>query len=305
MSTSQSEFKLRLKSHAALVEQTLIELLDDAPFEYEIERPSRLMEAMRHSSLDGGKRLRPFLVIESAALFDVKPEQAVLAGSALECIHCYSLVHDDLPAMDDDDLRRGKPTTHKAYDEATAILAGDALLTLAFDILSREKTHPDAKTRIELVKLYAQNSGLGGMVGGQMLDLAAEQKPSISEEEILTLQAMKTGALIRCACHAGAILGGASKEEQQTLFDFGDIIGQAFQLADDILDVTSDAETMGKQTAKDADKGKGTLVSLYGVEESQKRAKELLEMAIETLVPFGKKADILIEAARFTIERKN
>jgi farnesyl diphosphate synthase len=207
--------------------------------------------------------------------------------------------------MDDDDLRRGKPTTHKAYDEATAILAGDALLTLAFDILSREKTHPDAKTRIELVKLYAQNSGLGGMVGGQMLDLAAEQKPSISEEEILTLQAMKTGALIRCACHAGAILGGASKEEQQTLFDFGDIIGQAFQLADDILDVTSDAETMGKQTAKDADKGKGTLVSLYGVEESQKRAKELLEMAIETLVPFGKKADILIEAARFTIERKN
>lgn len=305
MSSSQSEFKTRLKSHATLVEKTLIKLLNDAPFEYEIERPSRLMQAMRHSSLDGGKRLRPFLVMESAALFDVKPEQAVLAGCALECIHCYSLVHDDLPAMDDDDLRRGKPTTHKAYDEATAILAGDALLTLAFDILSREKIHPDANTRIELVKLYAQNSGLGGMVGGQMLDLAAEQKPSISEEEILTLQAMKTGALIRCACHAGAILGGASKEEQQTLFDFGDIIGQAFQLADDILDVTSDAETMGKQTAKDADKGKGTLVSLYGVEESQKRAKDLLDMAIETLVPFGKKADILIEAARFTIERKN
>lgn len=305
MSTSQLQFKNRLKSHAALVEGTLIKLLDDAPFEYEYERPARLMQAMRHSSLDGGKRLRPFLVMESAALFYVAPEQAVLAGSALECIHCYSLVHDDLPAMDDDDMRRGKPTTHKAYDEATAILAGDALLTLAFDILSREETHKNAQTRIELVKLFAQNSGLGGMVGGQMLDLAAEQKPQISEEEILTLQAMKTGALIKCACHSGAILGGASKEEQQTLFDFGDIIGQAFQLADDILDVTSDAETMGKQTAKDADKGKGTLVSLYGVEASQKRASELLEMAIETLVPFGKKADILIEAARFTIERKN
>lgn len=305
MSNSESEFKLRLKSHAALVEQTLVELFDDAPFEHEIERPSRLMEAMRHSSLNGGKRLRPFLVIESAALFDVNPEQAVLAGSALECIHCYSLVHDDLPAMDDDDMRRGKPTTHKAYDEATAILAGDALLTMAFDILSREKTQPDAKTRIELVKLYAQNSGLGGMVGGQMLDLEAETRPSISEQEILTLQAMKTGALIRCACEAGAVLGNASTQNRQRLFEFGKIIGQAFQLADDILDVTSDAQTMGKMTAKDADKGKGTLVSLYGLEASQQRAKVLLEQAIAMLEPFGKKADILIEAARFTIERKN
>lgn len=305
MSSSESEFKVRLKSHAALVEQKLIDLLDDNPIDYEIERPSRLMQAMRHSSLDGGKRLRPFLVMESAALFGIKPEKSVLAGCALECIHCYSLVHDDLPAMDDDDLRRGKPTTHKAYDEATAILAGDALLTLAFDILSRETTHDDANIRIELVKLYAQNSGLGGMVGGQMLDLEAETQSLLSEDEILNLQAMKTGALIRCACHAGAVLGNASKDEQQTLFEFGDIIGQAFQLVDDILDVTSDAETMGKQTAKDANKGKGTLVSLYGLEASQERAKELLEMAIETLVPFGKKAEMLIEAARFTIERKN
>ena len=305
MSNLELEFKNLLKSHGQLVEETLIELLGHTSVEYEINRPARLMEAMRHSCLDGGKRLRPFLVIESAALFDIKPEQAVLTGCALEAIHCYSLVHDDLPAMDDDDLRRGKPTTHKAFDEATAILAGDALLTLAFDILSREETHSDASTRIELVKLFAQNSGLGGMVGGQMLDLEAEKNPSISEEEILILQAMKTGALIRCACHAGAVLGNASKEEQQTLFDFGDIIGQAFQLADDILDITSDAATMGKQTAKDADKGKGTLVSLYGLEASQARAKELLEMGIETLVPFGKKADMLIEAARFTIERKS
>ncbi len=305
MSNMETQFKALLKSHAELVETSLIELLNDTAIEYEIERPHRLMEAMRHSSLDGGKRLRPFLVMECAALFGIKGENAVLAGCALEVIHCYSLVHDDLPAMDDDDLRRGKPTTHKAYDEATAILAGDALLTLAFDILSREETHQDANTRIELVKLYAQNAGLGGMVGGQMLDLEAETKPSISENEILTLQAMKTGALIRCACEAGAILGNASKEDRKRLFEFGKIIGQAFQLADDILDVTSDAETMGKQTAKDADKGKGTLVSLYGLEASQLRAKELLNQAIEMLKPFGSKADILIEAARFTIERKN
>lgn len=305
MYSSQSQFKERLKFHANLVEKTLIELLIETPFEQEIERPTRLMKAMRHSSLDGGKRLRPFLVMETAALFNVEPEQAVLAGCALECIHCYSLVHDDLPAMDDDDLRRGKPTTHKAYDEATAILAGDALLTLAFDIISRDQTHQDATTRIELVKLYAQNAGLGGMVGGQMLDLEAETKSSISEQEILTLQAMKTGALIRCACEAGAVLGNASHEDRQRLLEFGKIIGQAFQLADDILDVTSDAETMGKMTAKDADKGKGTLVSLYGLEASQERAQELLAQAIATLEPFGEKADILIEAARFTIERKN
>jgi len=305
MTHSQTEFKSRLADYAKLVEDTLVRLLSDDAIGHEILRPARLMEAMRHSALDGGKRLRPFLIIETAALFDVKPLQSVMAGCALECIHCYSLVHDDLPAMDDDDLRRGKPTTHKAYDEATAILAGDALLTLAFDILSREETHGDPGTRIQLVKLFSQNAGLGGMVGGQMLDLEAEKKPEISQQEIMTLQAMKTGALIRCACHAGAVLGNASKEEEQLLFKFGDTIGQAFQLADDILDVTSDAETMGKQTAKDADKGKGTLVSLYGLEASQAKARQLLEEAIAILEPFGKKADILLEAARFTIERKN
>ena len=305
MANPEQTFKELLDTHARTVERTLEILLGDIPFEGEIARPSRLMGAMRHSALDGGKRLRPFLVMESAALFGVSAQQAAIAGSALECIHCYSLVHDDLPAMDDDDLRRGKPTTHKAYDEATAILAGDALLTLAFDILSREETHGDAETRIKLVKLFAQTSGLGGMVGGQMLDLEAEKQSSISEDEILTLQAMKTGALIRCACEAGAILGNASGEDRQRLMQFGKIIGQAFQLADDILDVTSDTKTMGKQVAKDADKGKGTLVSLYGLEASQQKARDLLEEAVNTLQPFGDKAEILIEAARFTIERKN
>ncbi len=305
MSNPEKEFKALLKSHATTVERTLETFLADTTFEGEIARPQRLMQAMSHAALDGGKRLRPFLVMESAAIFGISPQQAAIAGSALECIHCYSLVHDDLPAMDDDDLRRGKPTTHKAYDEATAILAGDALLTLAFDILSREETHSAPQTRIELVKLYAQTAGLGGMVGGQMLDLEAEKQPVISEREILTLQAMKTGALIRCACEAGAILGNASHEDRQRLHEFGKIIGQAFQLADDILDVTSDAETMGKQVAKDANKGKGTLISLYGLGVSQQRAKDLLAQAIETLEPFREKADILIEAARFTIERKN
>lgn len=264
----------------------------------------RIAEAMKYA-VTGGKALRAFLVLETARLHGVNPAAAAGAAAAMECLHAYSLVHDDLPAMDDDDLRRGKPTTHKAFDEATAILAGDALLTLAFDILANNETHQNANTRIELVKLYAQNSGLGGMVGGQMLDLEAETKPSISEQEILTLQAMKTGALIRCACEAGAILGSASKEDRKSLLEFGTLIGQAFQLADDILDVTSDADTMGKHTAKDAEKGKGTLVAKYGLEASQIRANELLSQAIAALEPFGDKASILIEAARFTVEREH
>ncbi len=300
-----TEFKSILKSHADRVEQILITLLDEGRLDYETARPEKLMQAMRHSSLDGGKRLRPFLVMECARLFGIEPSQSVWAGCALELIHCYSLVHDDLPAMDDDDLRRGRPTTHIAYGEDTAILAGDALLTLAFDVLAREEVHQDSATRIELVKLYARNAGLGGMVGGQMLDLEAEQKPQISEDEILTLQAMKTGALIRCACEAGAVLGGASHEERSTLLKFGALVGQAFQLADDILDETSNAETMGKQTGKDADRGKGTLVSLYGLEMARARADELLQEAIKTLAPFGEKADVLIGAARFTVDRKN
>ncbi len=300
-----SDFQTLLKAHAELVEESLEKLLDDSPLTMERSRPARLMDALRYSSLDGGKRLRPFLVIASASLFSVPASQAVWAGSALECIHCYSLVHDDLPAMDDDDLRRGRPTTHKAFDEATAILTGDALLTLAFDILSREEVHKEAEVRIELVQLFSRFAGLGGMVGGQMLDLEAETNSALEEPDIITLQAMKTGALIRCACETGAVLGGASAEQRMALVNFGQKIGQAFQLADDILDVTSDAETMGKQTSKDAGRGKGTLVSLYGLEKSRVLAGELLDEAVSYLEPFGNEADILRDAARFVVERKN
>src|SRR6185312_2880237 len=207
------DFTRRLSAVAAEAETALERLLAAEPLPGEIVRPPRLLAAMRHSALGGGKRLRPFLVVESAALFGSTGEGPLLAGCALECLHCYSLVHDDLPSMDNDDLRRGQPTVHKAYDEATAILAGDGLLTLAFDILTRPEVHPSAEVRIALVLELARAAGLGGMVGGQMLDLAAEgrfeAKRALSQDEIITLQAMKTGALLRFACRAGGILGQA------------------------------------------------------------------------------------------------
>ena len=299
-----TDFTERLQSCAERVEKSLSEFLTDNPQETEIERPTKLMQAMRHSSLNGGKRLRPFLVVESAALFGVSAHGAINAATALECIHCYSLVHDDLPAMDDDDLRRGQPTTHVAFDEATAILAGDALLTLAFDILSGTKTHNNAEIRIALVKLFAQSAGLGGMVGGQILDLEAENK-TLDAEEITLLQSMKTGALLRCACEAGAILGGAKKPEHVALQKFGTHIGRAFQLSDDILDLTSDVQTMGKQTGKDADRGKGTLVGLYGLEKSRAMLETFLRKAHSSLELFGNEADILRETAQFIVDRKN
>lgn len=299
-----SVFHELLVSRSQEIERRLEAALDREIRFYETIRPRRLLEAMQYSVLGGGKRIRPFLVMESAALFGINSGQSVHAAAALECIHCYSLVHDDLPAMDDDDLRRGKPTTHKAFNEATAILAGDGLLTLAFDILTDQTSHKDAGVRAELVQLYAQNAGPGGMVGGQALDLEAENG-NPDEDEILTLQSMKTGALIRCACEAGAVLGQTSPDEKKALFQYGKHIGQAFQLVDDILDVTSDTKTMGKQTAKDADKGKGTLVGLKGVEECRRIAQSLLDQAVSSLDPFGSKASILAETARFMVERKN
>src|SRR5262252_3388698 len=239
---ADAAFQDRLAQVAHDTQALLDRLLATTPIEGERARPARLLDAMRYASLGGGKRLRPFLVVESAALFNVSRQNSLMAGAALECVHCYSLAHDDLPAMDNDDLRRGRPTTHKAFDEATAILAGDGLLTFAFDILARPQTHPDPAVRNELVLALARASGLGGMVGGQMLDLAAEGRFSrrstgLNESEIKTLQAMKTGALLRYACMAGAILGEANARQRAAIDRFGTTLGQAFQIADDILDV--------------------------------------------------------------------
>ncbi|XSG81943.1 MAG: polyprenyl synthetase family protein [Methyloligella sp. ZOD6] len=265
--------------------------------------PARLGEAMRHALLGGGKRIRPFLLVKSAGLFGVTELDAMNAAAALECLHTYSLVHDDLPAMDDDEMRRGRPTVHVAYDEATAILVGDALLTLAFEILAAPETHADPAVRSALLLSLAQAGGTEGMVGGQALDLAAEGK-SLTADEVLRLQAMKTGALFRFACGAGAILGHAGDEQRQALIGYGAALGQAFQLADDILDAEGDAEAAGKAVAKDAARGKATLVSLLGIEAAKARLDGLVTEAENQLKPFGTKAGTLAEAARFVADRK-
>jgi farnesyl diphosphate synthase len=305
-----TDFVPRLTEIAASTEQLLDRLLASAPMPAERARPGRLIESMRYATLGGGKRFRPFLVVESAALFGVPRERSLMAAAALECVHCYSLVHDDLPAMDNDDLRRGRPTAHKAFDEATAILAGDSLLTFAFDILSRTETHPDPAIRIALVQALARASGLGGMAGGQMLDLAAEGRfaagvpPPLGLAEVEELQAMKTGALLRFGCLAGEILGGAEDGERAALDRFGAIIGEAFQIADDILDVEGDPETVGKATGKDADAHKATAVAILGVERAKRKLFGLIDEAEATLAPFGPRAAMLKAAARFVAERR-
>jgi farnesyl diphosphate synthase len=307
--TVEAEFQQLLTGVATDTETLLGHLLGSSPLDLERARPDRLMEAMRYGSMGGGKRFRPFLAVASANLFGVPRERALMAGAALECIHCYSLVHDDLPSMDNDDLRRGRPTTHKKFDDATAILAGDGLLTLAFDILSRAETHPSAEVRVKLVTALARMSGLGGMVGGQMLDLAAEGRfdgkmKQLGEQDVLTLQAMKTGALIRFGCIAGAILGEADEKQYAALDRYGQIVGQAFQIADDLLDIEGDAATLGKAAQKDAAAGKATIASLLGVEKARARLKALVDEAGAVLSPFGAKADVLKTAARFVAERK-
>jgi farnesyl diphosphate synthase len=304
MDSTTSLFEQRLKANAAKVEATLAALLTDAPLRDEIDRPTSLMAAMRHGVLNGGKRLRPFLVLETTALLDGDMDAALRIGAALEAIHCYSLVHDDLPAMDDDDMRRGKPTVHIAFDDATAILAGDSLLTYAFDIIAAPETVLPATRKIDVILALSRAAGIGGMAGGQALDLAAEKRTP-DESDIKTLQAMKTGALIRFACEAGAIVAGASDADRQRLRSFGETIGLAFQLADDLLDLTADAATMGKATGKDAVRGKGTLVALHGRAWGEDHLRRQVEEAAALLAPYGAKATILIEAARFIADRKN
>jgi farnesyl diphosphate synthase len=265
---------------------------------------AKLSEAMRYAALAGGKRLRPFLLIESARLFGIEEKDALSASCALECVHCYSLVHDDLPSMDDDAVRRGRPTLHIAFDEATAILAGDALLTLAFEILSDPATHPDPAIRAELVLLLAKAGGWRGMALGQALDLSAGRQ-GFGIAEIAEMQALKTGALFRFACEAGAVLGRAEPSERAALVSYASSFGQAFQLADDLLDAQGDAASLGKAVAKDEARGKATLVALLGVEAAKERLWTLLQEAEAALAPFGARAITLLETVRFAAHRKS
>jgi farnesyl diphosphate synthase len=306
MDAQHTPFLTRLDAVAAETETLLDRLLAPAPAAGELGRPARLLEAMRYSSLAGGKRFRPFLVVESAALFEVPRGNALMAGAALECVHCYSLVHDDLPAMDNDALRRGQPTAHKKFDEATAILAGDGLLTFAFDILSRRETHADPSVRSDLVNALARAAGIGGMAGGQMLDLAAEGRfgaQKLGESDVRLLQAMKTGALLRFACQAGGILGAATPVEREALERYGAAVGEAFQIADDLLDLEGDPALVGKSTGKDAAAGKATFVSVLGVAGAKARLQQLVTDAEAAVEPFGPAAAILIEGAHFVADR--
>ncbi|MBR1205017.1 MULTISPECIES: polyprenyl synthetase family protein [unclassified Bradyrhizobium] len=306
MTTGTAEFSKRLDQTAEDTEALLAKLLSDATESDEIVRPKRLIEAMRYSSLGGGKRLRPFLAVESAAVFGIPRQSALLVGAALECIHCYSLIHDDLPAMDNSDLRRGRPTLHKAYDDATAILAGDALLTIAFDIITRDAIHKDAQVRLLLTRALARASGVGGMAGGQILDLAGEGRFGDREPvDVARVQQMKTGALLRFGCIAGAILGQASQKEYQALDDYGKALGEAFQIADDLLDVEGDAAALGKPAGADAVLGKTTFVTQLGIDGAKQRVRDLLARADAALSVFGNRGDVLRAAARFVAERKN
>ena len=301
--TVMNDFKERLARHAAAVDGELAAVLDEQE-----NIPERLGDAMRLAVMGGGKRFRPFLVIESARLFDVPAEKALRTAAALELMHCYSLVHDDLPAMDNDRLRRGRPTVWAAFDEWTAILAGDALLTLCFEVLSDARTHASAGVRGELVAALARAAGTRGMVGGQMLDLLADKRGEPANptlDHIKRLQAMKTGALIRFGAEAGAILGEADSSKRGALAAFGDKLGVVFQIADDLLDVTGDAETVGKATGKDAAAGKATQVSLMGIEAARETLDRLAKGAIEDLTPFGAAGGVLEDAVRFASEREN
>ncbi|WP_041794737.1 polyprenyl synthetase family protein [Pararhodospirillum photometricum] len=268
----------------------------------------RVVAAMRYASLDGGKRLRPFLVLQSAQLFTVGRSCALNVAAAIEMVHCYSLVHDDLPAMDNDDLRRGRPTTHRAYDEATAILAGDALLTKAFEVLALTGTHADPQVRADLVLELALASGARGMVGGQMIDLMAERGLLNGVQDVAAItrmHTMKTGRLISFSCVAGAILGKAPRPLRQALAAYAHDLGLAFQIADDLLDVEGDTQTLGKTAGKDQAAGKSTFVSLLGLDRARDQAQALARQAVGHLDVFDEKADLLRDVARFVVERES
>ena len=263
---------------------------------------ARLYEAMRHAAIGGGKRLRPLLVRASADLFHVDRVPALRVGVAIECIHVYSLIHDDMPCMDDDDMRRGKPTVHKAFDEATAVLAGDSLQALAFEVLADSETHPDPFVRAELTAELAKAAGPAGMAGGQMMDLAAEGM-EFDLAGVTRLQQLKTGALIAFCLEAGPILGHVPPEGRRAVRAYARDVGLAFQIADDLLDVEGEAQVTGKAVGKDAGRGKATFVSLLGVERARQQAEMLVDQAIGHLAGFGAEASLLRSIARYVVER--
>jgi farnesyl diphosphate synthase len=297
-------FVQRLDEAARLSGAMLQTLLTDARLEQEIARPARLLAAMRHGALNGGKRLRPFLTLEATRLLGGSQGSALRAGCAIELVHCYSLVHDDLPAMDDDDLRRGQPTVHKAFDEATAILAGDGLLTLAFDAMASAETHANAQTRCALVVGLARAAGLGGMAGGQMLDLEAETATQpLDREAIARMQSMKTGALLRFSVEAGAICADASDDDRAALVQYGEALGAAFQIADDILDAEGEADKLGKAAGKDAARNKATLVAALGIDGARALCSQRADDALAAISRYDARADTLRDCVRFVIAR--
>jgi farnesyl diphosphate synthase len=298
-----SQLLVRLGNAAAAVETYLSAVLAN---QEAAGTPPRLAEALRYSVLSGGKRFRPYLVLNCAALFGATREAALPAAAAIECIHCYSLVHDDLPAMDNDELRRGRLTVWKAYDEWTAILVGDALQALAFELLSQPQSYEDARVRAALVHTLAVASGGIGMVGGQALDLEAGNLSDGQAETVASvtrLQAMKTGRLITAACEMGAIVGGAAPNEIAALRTYGEHLGVAFQISDDLLDAEGTTAAAGKATGKDAAAGKATLVGLLGIDQARAHLDRSIKTAIAALVPFGEKAEPLADAARMMDRR--
>jgi farnesyl diphosphate synthase len=284
---------------AGAVEETLEEILPTIDGE---GPEATLFEAMRYATLGGGKRLRPFLVVATAALFDVPESVSLRVGAAVELIHSYSLIHDDLPCMDDDPVRRGKPSCHVKFGESTAVLAGDAMVPLAFEVLSDTKTHPDASVRGELVARLAHAAGSGGMVGGQMIDLAAE-KLDLDIGEVTRLERLKTGALIEFCCEAGGILGRADAKALRTLGAFAHDLGLAFQITDDLLDVEGEAQRLGKAVGKDAARGKATFVTILGPTKARDQARLLAEQAARHLEIFGADARLLCEVTRYVVAR--
>ena len=299
LEASQTELSAALQHVASVVEAALDSLL---PPEEGAE--ARLAEAMRYATLGGGKRMRAFLVIQGAALFSVSETCAARVAASIEMLHAYSLVHDDLPAMDNDDLRRGKPTTHKAFDEATAILAGDALQARAFELLAEPDTHADPQARCELVAALGAAAGARGMAGGQMIDMLAEGQ-TLDGPSVTRLQALKTGRLIQFSAEAGAILGRATPVQRHLLAAYGRDVGAAFQIADDLLDAEGSAEETGKRTGKDQAAGKATMVTVLGVARSRHQADMLARQAAAHLDGFGERAALLRALASFVVARRN